>query len=58
MHAHSFVPAARPPRRIVRRNGLLQLGWPHFWLLAGTLGGLLALVALIYFIAYFPAGLA
>jgi hypothetical protein len=26
---------------------LLQLGWPHFWLLSGILGGLLALVGLV-----------
>lgn len=31
------------------RNGLLQLGWPHFWLLSGILGGMLALVALVFF---------
>jgi hypothetical protein len=42
------------PRRWPRRagsNGLLQLGWPHYWLLAATLGGMLALVALAFFIA-------
>jgi hypothetical protein len=33
------------------RNGLVQLGWPHFWLLAGVLGGTLALVALVFFIS-------
>jgi hypothetical protein len=40
-----------PPRAAVRRNGLVQLGWPHFWLLAGVLGGTLALVALVFFIS-------
>ncbi len=25
-------------------NQLRQLGWPHYWLLAGTLGSLLALL--------------
>jgi hypothetical protein len=27
------------------RNGLLQLGWPHFWLLSGILAGILGLTA-------------
>jgi hypothetical protein len=36
-------------RRPVRKNGLLQLGWPHFWLLIGILGGTLALVVLVLF---------
>lgn len=31
------------------RNGLLQLGWSHFWLLIVILGGMLALVALVFF---------
>jgi hypothetical protein len=39
----------RSARRPVRRNGLLQLGWPHFWLLIGILGGILALVVLVLF---------
>ena len=38
-------PAARFPR-----NGLLQLGWPHYWLLVGVLGGMLALVAMVFLI--------
>ena len=37
-------------RRVARRNGLLQLGQLHFWLLAGTLGGMLALVAMVFLI--------
>ena len=32
-------------------NGLLQLGWPHFWLLIGILGGVLALVVLVLFVS-------
>ena len=39
----------RPPARPWSRNGLLQLGWPHFWLLVGILGGMLGLVALVFF---------
>lgn len=36
------------PARRTRRNGLVQLGWPHFWLLSCILGGMLALVALAF----------
>lgn len=43
--------AARPPARRAVRNGLVRLGWPHFWLLSAALGGMLALVALVFFIA-------
>ena len=39
------------PRRVASRNPLLQLGWPHFWLLSGILGVMLALVVLIFFTA-------
>lgn len=41
----------RPQRRASRvsRNGLLQLGQPHFWLLIGILGGMIALVVLVFF---------
>ena len=31
------------------RNGLLHLGWSHFWLLIAVLGGMLALVAMVFF---------
>jgi hypothetical protein len=31
------------------RNGVLQLGWSHFWLLIGILGGMLGLVVLVFF---------
>jgi hypothetical protein len=34
----------------VRKNGLLQLGSPHFLLLAGLLGGMLALVAFVFYL--------
>jgi hypothetical protein len=33
------------------RKPLTQLGWPHYWLLIATLGGMLALVALVFLIA-------
>ena len=53
MTAHSLThqEAARPPARRSVRNGLVRLGWPHFWLLAAVLGGMLALVGLVFFIA-------
>ena len=58
MTAHSLIhdEAAQPRRRRlnVKRNGLVQLGWPHFWLLSSILGGMLALVALIFFIYLYP----
>jgi hypothetical protein len=40
--------ARRRPVAQRRRNGLLQLSWPHYWLLAGVLGGILGLVALVF----------
>ena len=54
MSAHSLThqEALKPPVRSGRRNGLVGLGWPHFWLLAGILGGMLALVALVFFAAF------
>ena len=53
MAAHSLThqEALKAPARSVRRNGLVGLGWPHFWLLAAILGGMLALVALVFFAA-------
>jgi hypothetical protein len=30
------------------RNGLLHLGWSHFWLLIAILGGMLALVGMVF----------
>jgi hypothetical protein len=49
--AHSLTHAESRQSRVrrVRKNGLLQLGWFHFWLLAAILGGMLALVALVFF---------
>lgn len=44
----------RPPLRAAGWNGVIQLGWAHFWLLSGILGGFLALVVLIVMLA--PAG--
>ena len=29
-------------------TGLSRLGWPHFWLLIGILGGMLGLVAVTF----------
>lgn len=53
MTAHSLThqEAGKSPVRHVGRNGLLRLGWPHFSLLAGVLGGMLALVGLVFLIA-------
>ena len=51
MAALSFLVDGKSSRRPpVRRNGLVQLGWPHFWLLGGILGGMLSLVGLIFLI--------
>jgi hypothetical protein len=49
--AHSLIheEARKSPAHRVGRNGLLRLGWSHFWLLASILGGMLALVALVFF---------
>jgi hypothetical protein len=38
----------RRPARRESRNGVVQLGWSQFWLLIGILGGLLALVVLVF----------
>jgi hypothetical protein len=50
-HGLTHEEARRTPVRRVKRNGILQLGWPHYWMLAGILGGMLALVALVFFAA-------
>ena len=49
MTAHSLAHEGtrRSPARRGRRNGLLQLGWFHFWLLIGILGGMLGLAGVI-----------
>jgi hypothetical protein len=54
MTAHSLThEESRTPRaRRVVRNGLLQLGWFHFWLLTSILGGMIALVALVFFASF------
>ena len=49
-HALTHEEARRGPARPRRRNGLLQLGWPHYWLLVGVLGGILSLVAMVFLI--------
>lgn len=56
MAAYSLTHEAgrRTPARGRSRNGLLQLGWPHFWVLIGILGGMLALIAVV-FIAHLSA---
>jgi hypothetical protein len=47
MTAHSLP---RHSSRRASRNALLELGWPHYWLLTGILGGMLGLVVLLFFI--------
>lgn len=51
MTAHSLSQKEwrRPPAHRGTRNGVLQLGWSHFWLLIGILGGMLGLVVLVFF---------
>jgi hypothetical protein len=50
--AHTLIhdEARRNSLRRTRRDGLLQLGWLHFWMLTGILGGMLALVAMVFLI--------
>jgi hypothetical protein len=50
LHTLTDERTQRPAACRVRKNGLLQLGWPHFWLLAGILGLGLALLVLILFV--------
>jgi hypothetical protein len=38
----------RPRARRGAGNGVLQLGWFHFWLLIAILGGILGLVGLVF----------
>lgn len=51
MTTHSLTHEERrqSPLRRAGRNGLLQLGWFHFWLLAAILGGMIGLVGLVFF---------
>jgi len=48
-HALTHEGEEQSTRRRVSRNGVLQLSWPHFWLLIGILGMMLALVGLVFF---------
>ena len=51
MTAHSLSEKEwrRRPARRESRHGVVQLGWSQFWLLIGILGGILALVILVFF---------
>ena len=52
MASHALT--SEDTRRSARRPALkpiTQLGWLHYWVLATTLGGMLALVALVFLIA-------
>lgn len=51
MTAHSLSGNGwrRAPADHGTRNELVQLGWSHFWLLIGILGGILGLVILVFF---------
>ena len=48
MTAESLI-AKRSQRPRGTFNGILPLGWAHLWLLMGILGGMLALVAFVFF---------
>ena len=48
MAGHSAIDRRAQPHPF-GSNGLVRLGWPHFWLLSGILGGMLALVGLVFF---------
>ena len=52
LHTLTDERTQRPSALRVRKNGLLQLGWPHFWLLAGILGLGLALVVLVLLVPH------
>lgn len=52
MHTHGIVRGESPVRRAGPGAGLVQLGWTQFWLLLASLGGMLALVALVFLVAY------
>jgi hypothetical protein len=47
--AYQILTNLARPRTPVRRNGLLQLGAPHFWLLAGVLGFMIAIIVIVIF---------
>lgn len=44
----------RSPARRAGTNGLLQLGWPHFWLLSSILAGIMGLIAFVFLAHAFP----
>jgi hypothetical protein len=46
----SHAPTHNGSRRHGGPNGLVRLGWTHFWLLGGILGGMLALVLLVFYV--------
>ena len=50
-HALTHEEARRPRLRRPVRPPISPLGWPHYWLLTATLGGMLALVALVFLIS-------
>lgn len=54
MTSHGLVhqEARQPAARRKTPNGLLKLGFPQFWLLSVTLGGMLGLVALVFLASY------
>lgn len=54
MAAQSLVheEARRTSVRRAGGRGPVQLGWLHFWLLTVTLGGLLAVLAVVMLFAY------
>jgi hypothetical protein len=56
MSAHSLSEKGwrRPPTHRGTRYEVLQLGWAHFWLLIGILGGMLGLIVVV-FSAYFSS---
>ena len=33
-----------------RRAGVVNLGWPHYWLLTAILGGILGLIAMVFLV--------
>jgi hypothetical protein len=51
MTAHGLIQKGwrRPPAHRGTRNGVVQLGWSHFWLLIAILGGMLGLMVLVFF---------
>lgn len=53
MASHALTPeeAGRSSSRRPARRTVVQLGWPHYWLLTATLGGLLGLIAMVLLIA-------